>query len=107
MSLQNQFDRLRRMHRLIKFKRTGTPEEFAERMALSKSMLYLMLSELRKLGAPLEYCSNSRSYLYTSSVELQFGYVAASGANRNLLHQPSNEAAVVRPLDERTTGITA
>lgn len=106
MSLQNQFDRLRRMHRLIKFKRTGTPEEFAERMALSKSMLYLMLGELRKLGAPLEYCSTSRSYLYTAHVELQFGYVAASGASRTL-QPPVPDSAIVRSLNDCSANVTA
>lgn len=79
MSNLKQVERLQRMHRLIKFKRTGTPEEFARRMGISRANLFIFLKELRNLGGPLQYNSVRQTYYYTQNVELQIGYVTHSG----------------------------
>ena len=63
------------MHALIKFRRTGTPEKFAERMGISVSMLYRLISQLKEMGAPIHFCHQRQSYAYYESVELQIGFV--------------------------------
>ncbi|THH42077.1 hypothetical protein [Neolewinella litorea] len=100
MSMIKQLDRLRRMHTLIKFRRTGTPEDFAERLGISQSLLFRLLNELKNLGAPIAYCHLRRSYTYLYCVELQLGFAAvpdnvppdrpleAPGAKVRSLHPP-------------------
>ena len=74
MSLVRHLERAQRMHRFIKFKRTGTPEEFANKMGLSQSMLYNILGEMKQLGAPIGYCRFRQSYVYTREVDLKAGF---------------------------------
>ncbi|MBB4078467.1 hypothetical protein GGR28_001080 [Lewinella aquimaris] len=74
MSLSKHLDRLHKMHRLIKFQRTGTPEEFAVRLGISRSMLYRLIGELKAMDAPIYFCVRRQSYTYSESVELQLGF---------------------------------
>jgi len=52
------------MHDLITREATGSSEEFASKLDISKSMLMIDLGELREIGAELEYCRIKRSYCY-------------------------------------------
>lgn len=74
MSLVRHIERAQRMHRFIKFKRTGTPEEFASKMGVSQSMLYNIINEMKQLGAPIGYCRFRQTYLYIKEVELKAGF---------------------------------
>ncbi|MEL6276146.1 MAG: hypothetical protein AAFU03_13685, partial [Bacteroidota bacterium] len=74
MSLLRNLERAARMHRYIKFKRTGTPEQFAAKMDMSVSSLYGVIKELKELGAPIGYCKFRQSYQYTRPVEFQAGF---------------------------------
>ena len=98
MSLHKQIDRLRRIHRFIKFKRTGPPAEFADKLQLSTSMLYKQLGYMREMGAPILYCPRRRSYVYSRGVEFQFGF-APTQTDVEVTRQPAGHEAVVRPLD--------
>lgn len=106
MSTFRHLDRLERLHRFIKFRRTGPPEAFAQRMELSRSMLYVLLADLKKLGAPIDYCPHRESYYYTRPVELQFGYVTTDSAT-SIDPPRTTTAATVRSLQDRPTGISA
>lgn len=64
MSLFKSIDRLRRMDDLIRRKATGTPNEFAEKLGLSPSQLFLVLKEMKELGTPIQYCTVRKSYYY-------------------------------------------
>jgi len=61
------------MDDLIRRKATGTPEEFATKLGLGKSVLMEELSELRELGAKIAYCRERRSYYYEQSFLLMIG----------------------------------
>ena len=89
MAINKHLERLRRMHQLIKFKRTGTPEVFAEKLGLSQSLLYRLLSEMKALGAPVHFCHSRQSYVYYEPVELQLGFVTM----RTLSEQSSHSRA--------------
>ena len=78
MSLRNNIERVERMHQMIRYKRTGTPQQFARKMGVSQSMLYLLLKELKDLGAPIGYCKSRQSYQYIRPVELKFGFECPS-----------------------------
>ena len=71
MSMHKQLERMRRMHGLIKFHRTGTPEQFAERLGISHSMLYRVLGEMKAMGAPIHFCHQRQTYAYYEPVDFR------------------------------------
>ena len=73
MSLVN-VDRLERMHDLICRKATGTPDDFAEKLGISKSMLMLNIAQLKEKGGPIKYDSLNRTYYYTRPCRFMVGY---------------------------------
>jgi biotin operon repressor len=70
MSLFKFLDRVKRIDALVRNKATGTPDELAKKLEISKSMLMLNLSELKKLGVPIEYSTLHRSYIYVTEYKL-------------------------------------
>ena len=89
------------MHQFIKFKRTGTPEAFAEKMGLSTSLLYRLIAELKALGAPVHFCFHRQSYVYYEQVELQLGFVSSrSDAEQTAITDPVG--ATIRPISKAT-----
>lgn len=73
MSLLKFIERIQRIDYLIKKERTGSSEEFADKLGISRSMLMENLREMRELGAKIEYCPRRKSYHYESSFELVIG----------------------------------
>jgi predicted DNA-binding transcriptional regulator YafY len=65
MSLLKYLERLKRIDDLIRRKVTGSPNEFAIKLEISRSQLLNDLKELKELGAPISYSSTYRSYYYT------------------------------------------
>ena len=96
MSLNNKIERIKRMHDLILFKRTGKPDQFARKMGLSQSMLYNLLKELKELGAPIAYCRYRESYQYMHPVEFRVGFIPPSIAEQEL--RAVNGGAIIRRL---------
>ena len=47
MQLFETIDRAQRIHRMIQKSATGTPSEFAERLHISRRLLYYLLDELK------------------------------------------------------------
>lgn len=76
MSILKYIDRLKRMDNLIRRKATGTPDEFAEKLQLSKSMLMIDLADMKALGAPIQYDSTLKSYVYTCACHWSLDFVA-------------------------------
>ncbi|MEQ9403260.1 MAG: hypothetical protein RIM99_06745 [Cyclobacteriaceae bacterium] len=74
MPITKYLNRLERMDALIRRKSTGAPEQFAEKMNMSRSALMRNLAELKKLEAPIEYDSYRQTYYYSEEVELNFGF---------------------------------
>ncbi len=67
MSLLKYVARVKRMDDLIRRKATGTPDEFAQRLGISKSMLMLNLMELKQLGAPVKFSHIEQTYYYENN----------------------------------------
>lgn len=86
MALQKNLQRVKRMHEMIRYKRTGTPEQFATKMGISQSMLYYLIKELKDLGAPIVYCKSRQSYRYLHPVSFQIGFIPPS-LTQNELYQ--------------------
>ncbi len=73
MSLLKYIERLKRMDDLIRRKATGTPDEFAMRLGLGKSILMDELRDLKELGAVITYSRESQSYYYKQEFILKIG----------------------------------
>jgi predicted DNA-binding transcriptional regulator YafY len=63
---------LKRMDALIRMKATGNPDRFAKRLEMSPASLYRYLNRLKNLGAPIQYCKESESYIYEDPFNLNF-----------------------------------
>jgi biotin operon repressor len=71
MSILKYFYRVERMHRLIKASATGSCDEFAAKMGLSKRQLLENVSELREMGAPIKFSVIKNSYSKLEETDLQ------------------------------------
>ena len=70
MELRNEIPRLNRLHRLIRMCNTGSPDELAQKLHISKRHLYNVLDDLRALGAKIDYSRSDYTFYYTNSFEL-------------------------------------
>ena len=74
MSLLKYIDRLKRMDDLIRRRATGNPEQFSQKLNISRSQLLQDLKELKELGAPVDYCPVAHSYHYTRECQLLLNF---------------------------------
>jgi biotin operon repressor len=72
MSFNQHLQRLLRMDQLIRTKATGTPQEFASRLEISKATTYRSIEELEEHGAEVEYCKKRQSFYYANDFKLKF-----------------------------------
>jgi len=84
MAITHKLERIKRMHELIRYKRTGKPAQFARKLGLSKRALYNELKELKELGAPISYNHYRESYQYLHPVEFRIGFVPPSVMQQEL-----------------------
>ena len=70
MKLFEYLDRISRMHKLVSRQRTGTPEEFAHRLGVSRTTLYELLDELRSRGAPIAYSKSAKTFFYRQPYDI-------------------------------------
>jgi len=52
------------MHKLIARQKTGTPEEFARLLGVSRTTVYELIDELKSRGAPIVYSKSARTFFY-------------------------------------------
>jgi DNA-binding transcriptional regulator GbsR (MarR family) len=61
------------MDYFIRKEATGTSDEFAEKIGISRSTIMENLREMKELGAQLNYCHKRRSYYYENEFRLVVG----------------------------------
>lgn len=64
MKLFQQIERINRLHEMIKKRKTGKPEELAQRLHVSESRLYNIIDYLKLNGAPIKYSRQIDTYYY-------------------------------------------
>lgn len=74
MDFEKQAERINKAHKLIFEQKTGTPEEFAEKLKISRSQLYNLIDELKEYNAPIKYSKKITSFYYSKPFELEFKY---------------------------------
>ena len=67
--------RLQRIDQLIREENTGQPALLAKTIGVSERTIYEDLKLMKKIGAPIEFCSDTQSYHYTTEGSLIVGFV--------------------------------
>jgi predicted DNA-binding transcriptional regulator YafY len=58
------FKRIERIDQLIRIKGTGTAEQLAEKLGISRRSVFNLLNEMKEKGAPIKYDQYRGSYYY-------------------------------------------
>jgi len=58
------------MHDLIKQEATGTPDEFAKKIQISRRQLYYMIQTFKDYGASIRYDRSRRTFYYEDHFEV-------------------------------------
>lgn len=71
MPILKYIERIRLFDCLIKRKATGNYDQFAEKLGISKSVLYKMIEDLKLEGIPIGYDKYRQSFYYQEPGELK------------------------------------
>ena len=69
-----QIEVIERIDQLIRMQATGTPEELANRLNISKTKLYRIINMMKELNAPVEYDLDKQCFVYEEAVGFRFGF---------------------------------
>ena len=69
MNLIRNLNRVERLHQLILAEKTGTPQEVAKRLGISKSALFIMIDELNSLNLKVSYSSKYETFFYDKELK--------------------------------------
>lgn len=65
---------IERVHLLIKRKGTGTPEELASRLNVSRATVFRIIETMKEMGAPITYDFKQANYSYEFEVDFYTGF---------------------------------
>lgn len=70
MKVFEYLDRISMMHKLVSRQVTGTPEEFASQLGVSRTSLYELIDELRSRGVPIVYSKSAKTFFYRQPYDI-------------------------------------
>ncbi|OFX28510.1 MAG: hypothetical protein A2X08_05610 [Bacteroidetes bacterium GWA2_32_17] len=70
MSIASNLDKLKLINSEIKNEQTGTPDDFAKKLNISRSMFYNYIGEMKTLGAKIKYSRRCMTFYYENDFEL-------------------------------------
>jgi predicted DNA-binding transcriptional regulator YafY len=68
-------NRLERLDYFIRIKATGTPQELASKLGLSRSSLYEYINVLKERGAVIHFCRKRHCFYYQEEGCFQFTFM--------------------------------
>ena len=74
MNIEQQAERIKYVHKVILDEKTGSPNDFAKKLNISRSQLYNIIEMLKEYDAPIKYNKKANSFYYTKSFDLQLTY---------------------------------
>ncbi len=98
MSITKILDRTQRIDMFIQNECTGNPEEFAQKIGISRSMLYENLDELRSLGAPIRYSRKRRTFYYATAFTLLIKFQKQQMKEREMELVEGGEQKIFTPF---------
>lgn len=69
-----QINRLQYIDQLIRQRRTGNAEEFANRLNISRRQLYYWLEELKDMGLEIGYNRAIKSYVFLKPYKIEINF---------------------------------
>ncbi len=69
-----QIELIERVDQLIRLQATGSPDDLAYRLRISKTKLYRVINTMKSLNAPIEYDITTQSFVYAEAVGFTFGF---------------------------------
>jgi biotin operon repressor len=70
MKIFEYLDRIEMAHKLVSRQKTGTPEEFAKQLGVSRTSLYELIDELRSRGVPISYAKSAKTFFYQQPYDI-------------------------------------
>lgn len=67
-----------RVDQLIRLKATGTPDELARKLGLTRSTVYEIIECMKSMDAEIKYCKTRKSFYYETEKVLAIGFVESS-----------------------------
>ena len=61
-----------RLHRMVRNKSTGSPEQLAKKLGCCKRSIFLKIEKMRDNGLPVVWCPHRQSYYYSAEVSINF-----------------------------------
>lgn len=72
--ITKQIQTIERIDRLVRMQATGTPDQLASRLGISRDKLYRIIEIMRELHAPIHYDLAVQSYIYETAVGFRCGF---------------------------------
>ena len=79
-----QIELIERVDQLIRLQATGSPDDLAYRLGVSKTKLYRIINTMKSLGAPIEYDIAIQSFVYAEAVGFTFGFYPRQQKHKKL-----------------------
>ncbi len=70
MKIFEYIERINLLHKLVKERRTGNPEKFAQKLGVSTIRLYQLVEELKVMQVPIGYSKKDKTYYYEFGFEI-------------------------------------
>lgn len=71
MKTLQQLEKLKQIHQHIKHEKTGSPNEFAGKLRMSRRQLYYFIEYLKEIDAPILYRKRENTFYYSSDFDLR------------------------------------
>jgi len=93
MKAFEQLERLKRMNKLIRVERTGTPSVFARFLGISERQLYKLIEEIEAMGLQVKYSRNRNTFFYESDevLEIDFSFKLISANKLRIIYGGSGK----------------
>jgi predicted DNA-binding transcriptional regulator YafY len=73
MNFYQKLKKIELIHYKIKSKSTGKPEEFSNKLNISRSTLYEYIEDLKELGAEIRYSRCLQTFYYVNDFDISIG----------------------------------
>lgn len=74
MEFIKQIERLQLLTKLVREQRTGSPEDLAERLGVSRRQMYVYLEYLNDMGVDIQYSRRLNSFLFASQKQIRIDW---------------------------------
>lgn len=101
MKFIEQIERIQYLDELIRKKSTGTPDELAGRLGISRSQLYNIIGYLNDIGIGINYSRGRRTFYYNTdgkNIEINFSIKIIVDDNVHKIHGGSSHMRIKGPI---------